>query len=201
MALPTEAPGIIIGLVFLVGIVQCFFGYRLLKPVLALTGIIIGGGWAASMGYALSDRAVVVLLTGLLGAALGAVLMVALYFVGVFVLGGLLGIAVATFVVAYVGRDLEPIIVIFLTAAGGGLALVFRKFMIIVSTAFGGSWHILSALGHFGIAGLDLRKMDGLLELRGMSLHVLFLVWLALGLVGFMFQYLSLPSSKKHDAG
>src|SRR5436190_20784441 len=72
------------------GLLSCFAGYRLFRVVLGLYGFILGAGLTTSMMGASNTFALVV--AALAGGLLGAVLMVAAYFVGVGLVGA--GLAV-----------------------------------------------------------------------------------------------------------
>ena len=69
------------------GVLNCFFGYKIFKIVLGIVGFITGGLAAAGVAMAATKEPGIAVLAGLVGGAIGAVLMVALYFLGVFVLG------------------------------------------------------------------------------------------------------------------
>jgi len=139
MNLPHQDLNLVIGLGIIIGAIQCFFGYRLFKFVLGLTGFIVGGVLAASIGYEMSQKEVVALLSGLVGGVIGAALMVALYFVGVFLIGAFLGGVVGVALFATAGINPELAVLLILGVIGGVVALIFQKFMIIVSTAFIGA--------------------------------------------------------------
>ena len=83
----------------IVGLIQCFLGYRIFRIVLGLTGFLMAAGFAGTMGFSLTGNEIMALIFGILGGLIGAGLMVAIYFVGLFLigafLGGVLGAAVA----------------------------------------------------------------------------------------------------------
>ena len=56
MVLSQDALNVIIGLSILVGVVECFLGYRIFKVVLGLIGFLVGGTLASAMGYTLSQQ-------------------------------------------------------------------------------------------------------------------------------------------------
>ncbi len=131
-----QAPAAIIFLVG--GLLACFAGYRLFRLVLGIYGFILGALVATSMLGSSSTWALVA--AAVVGGLLGAVLLVAAYFVGVALLGAGLGAMLANLI--WRGIDGEPhwLAVILLAAAGAFLALKLQRYVIIASTAFGGAW-------------------------------------------------------------
>lgn len=197
MDVPQDAVNVIIGLSILVGAIQCFFGYRIFKVILGLTGFLVGGVLAAAIGYAISQEEVVALLAGLVGGFIGAALMVTLYFIGIFVIGALLGGVLGTVLFTVAGNDPEPVVLLILGVIAGVLALIFQKFMIIVSTGFGGAWHVVSGIAHFTMGTIDLTTIERFFSSGGSHLYATVLCWLALGIVGVMVQYKSPPPRGK----
>lgn len=192
---------IVVGFGILLGIVECFCGYRLLKPVLALTGFMVFAALAASLGYALSQMKAVALLAGLVGGAVGIALVVALYFVGIFLLGAFLGGILGAVGFAVVGGHPEPLLLLLSAILGGALALGFQKFMIIVSTSFGGSWSVVSGIAYFTMGVTDPAHLERLLRSGGSHRYTLLLFWLALGTAGVAVQYRSLPAREEQMMG
>ena len=71
-----------------VGILICFWGYCLLKVSLGVVGFIAGaaGGWAVGLSLAPGNSGIA-LLCAVIGAVIGAVLCIWLFFLGIFLLG------------------------------------------------------------------------------------------------------------------
>jgi hypothetical protein len=194
MDLPRDVLDVIIGLSILVGAVQCFFGYRIFKFILGLTGFLVGGALAGAIGYAISHEEVAALLAGLVGGFVGAALMVALYFVGVFLIGAFLGGVLGAVLFAAAGSNPEPAVLLILGVIAGVVALIFQKFLIIVSTAFGGSWYIVTGIAYFTTGAINATNFERLFRSRGSHLYAILLCWLALGIVGVIVQYKSVQS-------
>lgn len=191
---------IVVGFGILLGVVECFFGYRLLKPVLALTGFMVVGALAASLGYALSQMKAVALLAGLVGGVIGIAVVVALYFVGIFLLGAFLGGILGAVGFAVAGSHPEPLLLLLSAILGGAVALLFQKFMIVVSTSFGGSWSVVSGIAYFMMGVTDPTHLERLLRSGGSHRYALLLFWLALGIAGVVVQYRSLPAPEEQMA-
>lgn len=147
MDLPHEALNVIIGLSIVVGAVQCFLGYRIFKIILGISGFIIGGALAGGIGYAISQTEGVALLAGIVGGAIGAGLMVALYFFGVFLMGAFLGGVLGAVLYGMAGNSPEPAVLIIMAVIAGVIAVIFQKFMIIVATGFVGAWNVVTGIG------------------------------------------------------
>ena len=197
MNLPHNVLNVIIGLGILVGAVQCFFGYRIFKIILGITGFLIGGSLASGIGYAISQQEAVALLAGLVGGLIGAALMVALYFIGIFLIGAFLGGVLGAVLFAVVGSNPEPAVLLILAVITGVITLIFQKFMIIVSTGFVGAWSIVTGIAYFTSGAIDLTNLERMFRSGGSHLYAIVLCWLALGIVGVIVQYKSAPTKQE----
>jgi len=190
MDLHQELRYVFIGLGILVGALQCFFGYRLFKFILGLIGFLLGSALTVAIGSTYSIEVILVLLLGLMGGFIGAALMVALYYVGVFVigslLGGILGIVLSP----------DPVVLLIFAVISGVMALIFQKFMIIVSTGFGGAWMVVTGIAYFFAETLYLSSLEQTLRSGGSISFTILLCWLALGLAGVIVQYRSSPKKE-----
>jgi len=177
------------------GIVICFLGYRILKLTLAITGLILGaaGGWAAGMSIAPASNGIA-LACAIAGGILGAVLCVWLFYLGVFLVGVSAGTVVAAAVFGGTGHQAAPLLLLVVAVAFGILALLLQKFMIVVSTAFSGSYLVVSGISHWAHLGHgDLPLWFDQLKSGSASpsSYVLLAGWLILALFGVSFQYSS----------
>jgi hypothetical protein len=123
------------------GIVGCFFGYRLFRIVLAITGFIVGAGLASSI-FGMSDTWPMIA-AAVVGGLIGAAILFFAYYAGVALTGAVLGAVVAN--VAFAAGDRAPtvLVVIALAVIGAGLAMYLQRYFIIVGTAFGGAWTMI----------------------------------------------------------
>jgi hypothetical protein len=123
------------------GVVSCFFGHRLFRVVLALTGFILGAMMASSV-FGVTDTAPMTV-AALVGGLIGAALLFAAYFVGVALFGA--GLGAATAHVFFAASDTAPhyLGVIILAVIGAALAMYVQRYVIIVGTAFGGAWTLI----------------------------------------------------------
>ena len=136
-----EAPVVV--LIVLGGALSCFAGYRLFKTVLAIYGFIFGAMLASSfMG---TSNAAGMIAAALVGGIVGALVLVLAYFVGIALVGAGLGALVAHAGWGYLGRGDPPAVALILLAVLGAMAAMFlQRYVIIVATAFGGAWTVLS---------------------------------------------------------
>lgn len=136
--------------IFLIGgAMACFAGYRLFRWVLGINGFIIGAllvtsAMSASNMWTLTVAAIV-------GGLIGAVMMIAAYFVGVAIVGAGVG-AMAVHLGWSLAHAEPPFWAVMIAAILGALgALAITRYMIIVGTAFGGAWMlIIGGMALFG---------------------------------------------------
>jgi len=177
-----------------VGAIQCFFGYRLFKLVLGLTGFIVGAVLVGTLSYEVSGgQQLLALIGGLVGGLVGAVLLVTLYFVGVFVIGAFLGAVLAGAVFGATGHEPVGVVLLLAAVACGVVALVFQKLMIILATAFGGSWNVVTGIAFFATRSFNPMDPETLLRAGGSVVNGVLLAWLVLGLAGLVVQYRTQP--------
>lgn len=182
----------------LVGILYCFFGYRVFKLVLGISGFLLGASIAGTIVYNTFDGNIpMVVVVGLVGGVVGAVVMVFLYFVGVFVLGAWAGGMLALALPLGEESPLRLFAVLALAIIGGVIALLLQKLMIILSTSLTGSWGIVSGALHFlGVGGgetgggrLMLFPDSDMLRSVGMHGYGVLIAWLVVGVIGVAVQY------------
>lgn len=119
------------------GLLACFAGYRVFRVVLGIYGFILGALLATSIVG--SDNTMWTVLASIGGGIVGALLLIAAYFVGVALIGAGLGAMVANMIWAAVGGEPHVLVVIALAIAGALAALALQRYVIIVATAFGGA--------------------------------------------------------------
>ena len=178
-----------------VGVLACFWGYRIVKVILGIMGFAGGfvGGWTAAASLA-PGHDVIALVSALLGGVIGGVLCVWLYFLGIFLLGASAGVVVAGAVFAGMGHEAQPIFLVVSAVSFGLLALALQKFMIIVSSAFSGSYLIAAGLLRLASSGRNTAPLwfDGAEKgWAEVMVYVALAFWLGCGVVGARFQYRS----------
>jgi hypothetical protein len=184
----------IVGIVL--GIIECFFGYRIFKVILAITGFIVGAALGGVLAYSSSQSQAVVLLAALVGGIIGAVLAYTLYAVGVFLIGALVGAVLGYMLFGLVHSSPQPVVIVIIAVIVGIVAVILQRLMIIVSTAFGGAWGVVSGLVSLTTGAVSPLAPGGLSALRGGTLWGIILGWLVLGIVGAVVQYRTAPKKE-----
>jgi hypothetical protein len=131
------------------GLLSCFAGYRVFRVVLGFFGFVLGALLTSSvMG---TDQTVWMVVAAIVGGIVGALILVAAYFVGVALIGAGVGALVVNLIWASVGREPHIVIVILFAIAGALGALALQRYVIITATSFGGAWTaIVGALALLG---------------------------------------------------
>ena len=182
------------------GALACFAGYRLFKVVLGIYGFILGANFASSMMGASNTTGMVV--SAIAGGVAGALILVFAYFVGIALVGAGLGALVAHVGWNYVGGDPPAAAVIALAILGAIGAMLLQRYVIIVSTAFGGAWTLLlGALAIIGDRGSARAAQVGDVWILypmtpAPDQRWLPVAWIALGLIGTAVQ-LGMTGKKK----
>ena len=174
------------------GLLTCFAGYRVFRVVLGIYGFILGALIASSfMG---TDQTLWMIVAAVIGGLVGAAILILAYFVGVALIGAGVGALVANLVWASLGREPGALVVIILAIAGALGALVLQRYVIIMSTAFGGAWTAIVgglALAGDRVAGQAAARDDVWLAYPmnpAPGQRWVIVVWLAMGLVGTLVQ-------------
>jgi hypothetical protein len=183
------------------GLLATFAGYRLFRIVLGIYGFILGAIVASSIvggeqtGYLVG--------AALVGGIIGALILIGAYFVGVALLGAGLGALGVNVIWSQLDRDPHAIIVIAAAILGALGALAMQRYVIIISTAFGGAGTVIA--GALELAGDG--SAAGAVE-RGdvwaIYLHMhpapasrwVVVAWLLLGAIGVAVQIIYSPKEK-----
>ncbi|HEV2208208.1 MAG TPA: DUF4203 domain-containing protein [Verrucomicrobiae bacterium] len=175
------------------GILICFFGYRILKLTLGLVGLIGGGfaGWELGMAI-FHGNAGLGLVCALIVGVIGLVLCLWLYLFGVFWIGAAAGTVLAAAFVNGTGHQLQPLVFIVVPVICGLIALVAQKLMIVVWTAFSGSYLLTAGVWPF-IGSHQRGPQIWLHPSQHPAASTLgygaLIVWIVVALVGIGFQF------------
>ncbi len=135
LPVPFQTPAAIV--LLLGGLLSCFAGYRVFRIVLGIYGFILGALLASSFPGV--DQTWAMVIAALVGGLVGALILIAAYFVGVALIGAGTGALLANVIWASLGREPHVLVVILLSIAGALAALALQRYVIIVATAFGGA--------------------------------------------------------------
>ena len=123
------------------GLVSCFAGYRVFRGVLGFFGFVIGALLTSSvMG---TDQTLWMIGAAIVGGIIGALILVAAYFVGVALIGAGVGALVVNLIWASLGREPHIVVVILFAIAGALAALALQRYVIVAATGFGGAWTVM----------------------------------------------------------
>jgi hypothetical protein len=194
-----ELPGAL--LLILTGVIACFAGYRLFRFVLAVYGFIFGALIASSV-MGISNTA------GMIGAALigglvGALVMMAAWFVGVALVGAALGALLAHLAWRQFGTGDPPALaIVVISVIGAAASMVLQRYVVIVGTAFGGAWTLIIGVVNVMAARAarppsveDVWILYPTTPVAGQRWMPV--AWLALGVLGTVFQLAATGSRKK----
>jgi hypothetical protein len=190
------------------GVLACFTGYSMFRGMLPVWGFILGG-WIAytflpTIVGAARAHELIVQITGIgIGALIGAVIAVPLYFVIIFLSGAALGMLMGVMLGALIDvgglasiQQLTTFTAMtfpptpqsatqFLLMGLGGLilggtAIYFQKFMISASSAFLGAAAVITGLGEpiFAMSSTDMGRSA-----------IMLTAWMLLGMIGLFVQF------------
>ena len=185
------------------GLLSCFAGYRVFRVVLAFFGFVVGALLTSSfMG---TEQTMYMIVGALVGGIIGALILMAAYFVGVALIGAGAGALVVNVIWASLGREPHIVIVILFAIAGALGALALQRYVIIVATGFGGAWTaIVGALALMGDRlAIEAAARNNVWLAYPMNpapgQRWVVLVWLLLGLTGVIVQLtVTAKGKKKH---
>jgi|GEM_PF-480331 len=189
----------------LLGIAYCFFGYRIFRVLLAIAGFVAGAlVGAAIVQQILTTQGVVegntlyLVLGALLGGGIGAVLMIFLYFIGIFSLGAAVGFALGLIVGTAIGAEPNMVLLIGGIAAVicGVLALILQRVVIIITTAISGAGNIVTGLALLVVPVGTIQRLLEAQDPTAVAPDLLAdyawmgVLWLVLAVAGMIVQFL-----------
>ncbi len=120
------------------GLITCFAGYRLFRIVLGFFGFFLG----VMIGTTIVGSAGTwtLILAGLIGGIVGAVLMVAAYFVGIGLVGAGLAVLMLHAGWTLVGGDPPTVVIVIVAVLGALAALSIVRYVAVFGTAIAGAW-------------------------------------------------------------
>lgn len=186
--------GLLVALLSIVlGLLNCFFGYRIFRALLALYGLILGVLVGAALAGNVTDGETLWVIVGAIaGGLVGAVLFVLLYFVGVFLVGAAGGVSLATLIGGILGIDMPTLVIIILAVVVGIIALILQRAVLILATAFSGAWLVVSGAAAL-ITGTEpaftnvfQRAAEGTTNTYSL---IVIAAWLVLGIAGTIVQF------------
>ena len=123
------------------GLLACFAGYRLFRFVLGMYGLILGAMVTTSWMGASSTWTLV--LAAAVGGILGALLMIAAYFVGVGLIGAGLAALAINLAWRFVGGEPPTLLIVIGCVLGALGALSVVRYVVVAGTAIAGAWTLI----------------------------------------------------------
>jgi Domain of unknown function (DUF4203) len=174
------------------GLISCFAGYRVFRFVLGFFGFVLGALVASSaMG---TEQTLWMIGAAVVGGVVGALILIAAYFVGVALIGAGVGALAANLIWAALGREPHVVVVILFAIAGALGALALQRYVIISATSFGGAWTAI--VGGLALVGNQLAVEAAARNNVWLAYPMnpapgqqwVVYAWIALGLVGVIVQ-------------
>ena len=139
--------------IFIVGgVLACFAGYRLFRLVLGLYGFLLGAMITTNVyGGASGAETWTLVIAAIVGGLVGAVLMIAAYFVGVGLVGAGLSALALHVVWRFIGGDPPTVLLVIVCVIGALSALSVARYVVVFGTALAGAWTII--VGAAALAG------------------------------------------------
>lgn len=179
----------------IIGIIICFFGYRIFRFVLAVAGFILGASFIAGVASTLTESpdTSVIIIAGVAGGLIAALSLLLLYSAGVFLLGALFGVVMLSVISLIFNLSTNLLIYIIPAIICGVLALVLKRFMIILITSLVGAWVII--VGVLYIIDNDMNPLNPefITNITEIETYRIIVSWIALSGLGFIVQYLIFP--------
>lgn len=169
------------------GLLNCFFGYRLFRVLLGIWGFVAGTAATMALLQGAHVDPLVQIVAAILGGIAGAVLVSVLYLVGVFLFGAGFGLLVASLLQQHLHAPAAWPLTLVLAAAFGVAALVLQRPLITLFTAFGGAWVVVAGVAA-AIAGCPLATFPAHCLRSSPWAFVILGAWIVLGFSGLATQ-------------
>lgn len=131
------------------GLLDCFFGFKIFKIMLAviggLAGVVAGQAAAVALGLGQTGTLVGMIAGGLIGAGLAYLL----YLGAVFISGFAFGLALSVLLLSHFNQMVALLGGLVLGLVGGFLAVKLQRVLIILSTGLLGAFRTIVALSYF----------------------------------------------------
>ncbi|MDP7639177.1 MAG: DUF4203 domain-containing protein [Candidatus Hydrogenedentes bacterium] len=172
-----------------IGTIYCFLGHRALKLVIGLTGFLVAGAVASALVGLLTDGHLVSVGIGfLVGGIAGAMALLFLYRLGIFLIGFLAVALIAHNVLPVRPEAWVPLAVAGSGVVGGVISLVVERPVVILATAAIGSWLLVSVGARFALATEYLAQENSPLNPDQIE-WALLIAWSILAVMGAFAQF------------
>lgn len=185
------------------GLMICLFGYRIFRFLLAVMGFLVGASLSAAVVLVFTQESVlsltkgsdflVILIAGLVGGFILAIMLLFLYSAGVFLLGALFGIAIFSAITALTDIHSELFLYVISALVGGILTLFIQKFMIILITSLTGACMAVIGALYLINSNFDLLDPDFIYKMGDIETYRIVLSWFAVFILGVIAQFFIFP--------
>lgn len=184
-----EQARVVLAVLIAAGLFYAFFGYRLFRITLGLTGFLLAAASAVVLAGWLSRGNMLAMgIAALLGGVCGAMALLWLYRTGVFLLGCLGGGMAASMALGGRPEAWAPWAILGAAVLGGVLALLVERPAMTVATAMLGAWlTVYAAVFLFLQEGMEEQILDE--TLRSAFPWMVLGAWVLLALLGAVTQF------------
>lgn len=179
-------------IVFGIGFLNCFFGFRVIRVALALWGVAAGIYIGLTLVPSGDPELTTLLIAAVIGGVIGGVIFVILYMLGAVAIGIALGYTLSLVFMRFLGIEANLLINVIFALLFGFMAIFLNRMFIIISTSFAGASAMVlagAAIFYDQASLLDIESGSAVLEEAEALPPFLWLLWILLGLIGMFVQF------------
>jgi hypothetical protein len=169
------------------GLLNCLAGYRLFRALLGIWGFLGGATLAVALLQGTRIGPLAQGVAAVIAGIAGAILVTALYWVGVFLFGAGFGLIVASALAPQLHEGSGRVLELILAVVGGIAALVLQRAAITLFTALGGAWVAVTCFAAL-VASCPLATFPARCARAVHWAPVVLGAWLCLSLLGIVAQ-------------
>lgn len=128
-----------------IGLLECFFGYKLFEFIVSIICFVLVGGIGVSIGQKYTTEFFILLLIFLVAGTIGAILAIKLYLIGVFIISFLFGCGIGLLVNSTIHSESLTIVLI-VGVLVGILGVFLIKHVLIIGTSISGGFAVGNAV-------------------------------------------------------
>ncbi|HPO48914.1 MAG TPA: DUF4203 domain-containing protein [Spirochaetota bacterium] len=184
---------LIIAAFFIIGVINCFFGYKLFRVLLFIIGFSLTFYFSYNLTLNFTQDVTILTTVGIVLGILAGILAVVFYFSGIFLIGLLFGILVGLSLNIPFDQITKVAVIIALGLVFGILCIVFQKYMVVILTSFTGGFFIINSVFYIYLYSQGNKyKIEQFLSViqKDTFMYIIVLgITLLLGIMGVIFQY------------
>lgn len=179
-------------LVFGIGFLNCFFGFRVIRSAFALWGIVAGIYVGMILIPSADSEITTLLAAAVFGGVVGGVIFVALYLLGAIAIGAALGFTFSLIAMGFMGMETNLFISVIFAIVFAILSLFLNRLFIIGATAFSGASAMAlagAAIFYDQASLLNVNAREEMLDGARALPPIIWIAWILLGFIGTLVQY------------